>query len=223
MDERAERYSAIGGLLQNKPVICGGGHDGYQNVHSTAVSQDYFILGTTHLELQMLEKRKYAASIVLNEQLWITGGGAGGLSLFLLGTTEFISLNQPPVQGPKLPFTIANHTMVQVNSETIYIIGGKQNGLDSNKTWIVDPTDNFKIREGPTLKNKRCGHFCNKMKINGKVYIVVAGGYVERDFMDTVYGDMLLYYDSVEILDTAVPELGWFIGMNYEINIPFFV
>ena len=42
-------------------------------------------------------------------------------------STEIISLDQPPVQGPDLPFKVRDHSMVLVNPTTIYLIGGFQN------------------------------------------------------------------------------------------------
>ena len=47
-------------------------------------------------------------------------------------------MNKPPVQGPGLPFTISWHTMVQYGPESIFIIGGKQDGhtTPSNRTMI---------------------------------------------------------------------------------------
>ena len=57
----------------------------------------------------------------------------------------------------------------------------------SKKTWIVDPTNDFRITEGPSLNKGRQFHGCAKMTINGRTILVVAGG----------YGAM----DSVEILD----------------------
>ena len=70
-----------------------------------------------------------------NNTLWITGGHDGYLEL---SSTEFISLDKPPIHGPGLPFTISWHTMVQFGSDLILIIGGKQNGdtKPSNRTWI---------------------------------------------------------------------------------------
>ena len=70
------------------------------------------------------------------------------------------------VNGPALPFTISEHCMVKYDDNSIYIIGGKQNGVFSNKTWIMDPRNNFQLREGPSLKygnfnffNKKSGQF----------------------------------------------------------------
>ena len=55
----------------------------------------------------------------------------------------------------------------------------------------MDPTNEFRINEGPSLKKGRAGHGCAKMTINGRTILVVAGG-LDDD------SDAL---DSVEILD----------------------
>ena len=80
--------------------------------------------------------------------------------------------------------------MIQYDEKSIYIIGGRQNDSGfSNKTWIVDPTNEFKIKEGPSLKNGRRDHGCAKMTLNGRTILVVAGG--------------IGVQDSVEILDPS--------------------
>ena len=59
---------------------------------------------------------------MLNEStIWITGGFK-----FEQKTTEFFTLGQETTKGPELPFTIFSHCMVQVDDQTVYIIGGKQ-------------------------------------------------------------------------------------------------
>ena len=114
-----------------------------------------------------------------------------------LESTEIISLDQPPEKGPKLPFTVAYHSMVQVNSKTIYLIGGHQNDKASSNTWIIDPTKNFEIKEGPHLKKPCFTPTSATMKLNGKIFIIVVGD-----------GGR-----SVEILDTSLPGNGWKLGM----------
>ena len=79
--------------------------------------------------------------------------------------------------------------MIQYDEKSIYIIGGFQNGSISNKTWIVDPTNEFQITEGPSLNKGRYSHGCAKMTLNGRTILVVAGG----------FGAL----DSVEILDPS--------------------
>ena len=107
--------------------------------------------------------------------------------------------------GPNLPFGISNHTMVQVNSEAVFIIGGYQYyGIESKKTWIVDTNKLYSnmfdlsiYKEGLDMNLARIRHSCNKMEINGKTYLVVAGHKNE---------------DFIEILDSESPEKRWIIG-----------
>ena len=98
-----------------------------------------------------------------------------------------------------LPFTISWHCMIQYDSNSIYIIGGKQEGTTSKKTWIANPSDNFKIKEGPDLNKARAYHCAGKMEVGGKNILVVAGG------------DSKSYLDSVEILDPTSNK-GWVKG-----------
>ena len=97
--------------------------------------------------------------------------------------------------------------MIQYNEKSIYIIGGDQNDSGfSNKTWIVDPTNEFKITEGPSLNKARENHGCAKMTLNGRTILVVAGG---------VGNDGIL--DSVEILDPSENNV-WTPGLYLKIN-----
>ena len=88
--------------------------------------------------------------------------------------------------------------MVKLDDFTIFIIGGDQNGSRSNKTWIVkNPDKKFQIQEGPTMNSIRYWHTCGKMILNGKIIIVVTGGY---------------YLDSVELLDVSSKNQCWILG-----------
>ena len=207
LDGRALK-GAVGGLLKNQPLICGGTADMRPNF--TDEYPTCQILGHPNNSFQSLEIRFYASSIVLNQtKLWITGGRKdvhdGGCIWHSVSknSTEFISLDQPPYPGPELPFKIDGHCMVQVCSNTIYIIGGIQDGKKSTHTWIVDPTNNFNIKSGPPLNRARLGHSCNKMKLNGKYFLVVAGGLQEKEMNTNC---------SVELLDTTSPDKGWILG-----------
>ena len=82
--------------------------------------------------------------------------------------------------------------MIQYDEKSIYIIGGVQNDLRSKETWIVDPTNGFQIKEGPSLNNRRYYHGCAKMTLNGRTILVVAGGFGNNGRLD-----------SVEILDPS--------------------
>ena len=185
---------ATGGLLQNSPIVCGGFN-----------SQDCVVIGKPEMEMKMIEKRVGvgAASVALDQNtLWIVGGEDEHLNDLrsTCSSTEFIKLGQPSVKGPDLPFTICGHSMIQYDEKSIYIIGGSQNGSGfSKKTWIVDPTNEFQITEGPSLKKGREFHGCAKMTLNGRTILVVAGG---------GFGAM----DSVEILDPLENNV-WTQGM----------
>ena len=128
-DERTARIGSIGGLLQNQLLICGGQ---YHNSNNGIILQ-------SNEELQLIDRRTFASSVVLNEtRLWVCGGQDQEYNP--MNSSEFISLDQPPEDGPKLPFTVSYHCMVQVDSKSIYLIGGIQNRKQSDKTWINDPS-----------------------------------------------------------------------------------
>ena len=87
---------ATGGLLQNSPIVCGGEDGNY------SISRDCVVIGQPEIEMKMIEKRKYAASVALDQNtLWIVGGSNESRRL---RSTEFIKLGQPSVKGRDLPF-----------------------------------------------------------------------------------------------------------------------
>ena len=171
--------TTTGGLLQNSPIVCGANF-----------SRDCVVIGKPEFGMKMIEKRRGAANVALDQStLWIVGGRDEHFND--LRSTEFIKLGQPSVKGRDLPFTISCHSMIQYNEKSIYIIGGDQNGFLSNKTWIADPTNQFRITEGPSLNKARSSHGCAEMTLNGRTILVVAGGFDGG------------HLDSVEILDPS--------------------
>ena len=163
----------------------------------------------------MKEKRGYSSSVVLNDQtLWIVGGESGSRnrkSSKLFNTTEFITMDKNKTlhqsNGPELPFPISCHCMVQLNSSSIYLIGGETAiNVQSKKTWILrNPMEkNFTITEGPPmLDTNRFTATCGKMRVNNTDVIVVAGGYNHSDYKH--------FYQSVELLYPS----GWRKGNNF--------
>ena len=71
--------------------------------------------------------------------LWITGGEDSGN---YLKSTEFVFVNQPPIEGPNLPFAISGHCMVQTDPNTLFIIGGS---LSSSKSSPVHSKSIFTV------------------------------------------------------------------------------
>ena len=125
--------------------------------------------------------------------------------------------------GPKLPKTISNHAIIKINSKTIYFIGGYD--YDTYRfhkgTWIIDPSNNFKMKQGPNLLYDRPYRpACAKMELNGKVYIIVAGGMFKLGMNKAPKSEKLVFDDTVEILDTSSPDEGWIQGMYLSNNTP---
>jgi len=184
------QWASVGGLVTNLPLICGGEtDDGFGNKIASNECYPKTSLGRV---FDMNENRRYAASVVLNnDTLWVTGGNNGNKDL---SSTEFISFGQPSSRGPELPFSVNSHCMVQYDSSKVYLIGGYQSDRDnsetSKKTWIIDPTNGFVINRGPDLNEERFYHSCGKFNYNGRDILIVAGGVNEKGFLD-----------SVEILD----------------------
>ena len=116
---------ATGGLIGNTVMICGGnrGHaDGYLDDCYSLNSQKATLI--THMSVG----RVWAASIVLNDNtLWVTGGyGTESMSSDYqhpLNSTEYITLNGT-LPGPDLPTTLAQHTMVAINTTWSMVIAG---------------------------------------------------------------------------------------------------
>ena len=215
VDKMTEWHGCHGCILQNQLLICGGFD------RNNSYSKDCSIaLPKYKKSFEMLKPRIYASSVEINQNsLWITGGIAPWISsnhpLNVEKSTEIISLNSPPIEGKPLPFTIYYHSMVAVDQNTIYLIGGNLDGHDptkdlpTKKTWIIDPTNNFDLKPGPSLQIGRSQHSSSKIKINRKIYLVVAGGQnygTSRE--DVNYGRL----ESVELLDTTSPDQGWIIG-----------
>ena len=193
--KNGSRFSSTGAILQNNLLIFGGNENNKDTKNVSVIGMPN---GWSN---NMMIPRSMMSSVVLNEtKIWITGGGC--YNALSIRSTEIVSLDQPPIAGPDLPFIVKGHSMVLVDPTMIYLIGGVQNAKVSKKTWIIDPTNDFQIKVGPSMNMGRYWHSCSKMKINGKIYLVVAG-----------HGSPNNASDSVELLDTTCPEQGWKMGM----------
>ena len=185
-----------GGLIQGEPIICGG----YNYIMKKTSKNVIPVRQPNKNKSNLLIERGWgAASMVLKlndiENLWITGGRGK--------TTEFVSIDQPPVSGPTLPFFAEGHTMEYVDDK-IMIIGGYQDGEPSNKTWIIDPTKDFEVVEGPLMNDKRTCHSSATMNMDGRKFIVVVGGFNKDSQWFKEPCDV-----SVELLDITSSSLKW--------------
>ena len=98
VDANGSRIGATGCVLQNLPLFCGGA--GPEPYVTTNVS----IIGMPNHGVEMMIPRRDMSTIVLSEsKIWVTGGTHDNGNY--LNTTEIISLDQPSIPGPDLPFT----------------------------------------------------------------------------------------------------------------------
>ena len=114
---------ATGGLLQKSPIVCGGCDGEYK------FSQDGVVIGQPEKQIKMLEKRRSAASVVLDQKtLWVVGGQQDIRDIqfrddryaYDLSSTEFIKMDQISVKGPDLPFCIKEHSMIHYEEKSIF-------------------------------------------------------------------------------------------------------
>ncbi len=198
---------AIGGLgFKGNPILCGGGqNDALSNKCYSLENNEWVSSGS------MKSVRVAAAAAQLqNGKLLVTGGYDGPGSY--LNSAEMLTEEGWENNIPSFPVTIAAHCMVTVNSTTVMVIGGQQNGELSGKTFYFT-FGKESWTEGPELKNERIFHSCGRIRRNKEsqdMSIIVAGG--SDDFSS--------YLSSVEILDEGSnewqtgPELPFAIGAS---------
>ena len=219
MDERSSRYGTIGIPFQNQFLISGGlewnQKKNYRLDDSMSIiSKEVMVFGEHTKNFVMNVARVSASYVLLNHnKIWITGGLNRENDYEESKSTEFISYDENSekfvaIPGPKLPFKIFYHCMVQVDAHRIYIIGGVQNHQSTAATWIVNPLNFSDIKSGPRMWRWRSRHSCAKMEINGKIFIVVVG--------DGLIG---INVETVELLDTSSPNQKWTMGKIYIILI----
>jgi hypothetical protein len=176
--------AAVGGLLnQVDPLVCGGER-----------TKSCYVVNQPGQALEMLEERLFSASLTLNStHLWITGGINGNSKD--LQTSELVSIGQPSVKGPDLPYAVYKHCLVGVNSSTALLCGGynSAHGGVLNECHYMD-WEHYSWSQGPSMITKRIDHSCAIFKSaahQGGNVVIAAGGYNNVD----------LDLDSVEILD----------------------
>ena len=186
---------SVGGLLENSfPIICGGYSDSFSK-------DECFILGYDTVQAKMSIERSFAASLVVNNSLWILGGQSEGIRI---NSTEFITLDSDPVKGPDMPEALIYHCVLKVNDTTVFLSGGY---TTSRKTYFYNMGDAV-WSEGPDMKIPRYGHGCGLVKdrTTSTLFIVVAGGYNSG------------YLDTTELLPLNHGELNWIYGPKLPIK-----
>jgi hypothetical protein len=127
-----------------------------------------------------------AAAQLKDSKLLVTGGYDGSGSH--LNSAEMLTEEGWESNIPSLPVTMYAHCMVTVNSTTVMVIDGIQNGQYSGKTFYFTFGEES-WTEGPELENKRRWHSCGKIRRNKEsqeMSIIVAGGYADDSYLSSV-------------------------------------
>ena len=196
--------AAIGGLISNRnPLICGGcGWHGTTSISDCSLYED----GVWNSFQSMTTARCNAASSPSPypngaHSLFVTGG-------YNLSTAEFLTERGWQKLSTYLPVTIALHCMVLLNSTTVLIIGGYQNGAGYSPNTLYFNAENEEWVQGPQLLKGRNVPSCGKLKKDSqsseKSIIVVGGN--DKGFIS-----------SVEILDVGASE--WKSGPSLQYGI----
>ena len=176
---------AVSGLdFNNRPFICGGKYlkecYNYEN-------------GNWNQGISMNEGRYLAASLSIFQGLLVTGGTGSAQNSSEIQTSDgwqyFL---------PSLPVNIFFHCMVQINSTTIMVIAGAQNGNYSAVQTFLLETGKDDWIEGPPLLSGRHAQSCGKIRQsidNPQLSVIVVGGH-----------DGSKDINSTEILDVGASE-----------------
>ena len=188
------RLCAVGAILGNVPIICGGVFWDWSS-YDTCLSFQNSTWTQSHV---MNKRRSMAPGVKINSTtIWIIGGidwfPTPTQPPITHDTTEFIIQGQiHGVPGPKLPNYWVASCAVKLSDEEIFVIGGTLESVNTNEVWIYNPMNEFTRKKGPYMNNKRGCHSCSTMRDGEKTLIIVAGGSNED-------GSSVL--DSVEIYD----------------------
>ncbi len=171
----ARVWGAIGGLgFKGNLILCGG------NLNYAYSNKCYSLKNNEWVSsASMNSVRAWTAAAQLQDgKLLVTGGFDASLSE--LNSAAMLTEGGWESNIPSLPVTIAKHCMVTVNSTTVMVIGGRQNGqYYSGKTFYFTFGEES-WTEGTTLKNKRILHSCGKIRRNKdsqEMSIIVVGGH----------------------------------------------
>ena len=139
-------------------------------------------------------------------QLFVMGGQNSQFQD--LKSSEFLVIKNSQIQsteGPELPFTVRAHCAIEISANTVFIIGGFQNGVKSKETWILEDPKQLQInvKQGPTLRNVKAYHTCGMVKIDNLRSVLVVAGGEKSQFEST---------NTVELLDLSNSSNGWKFG-----------
>ena len=176
--------AAVGGLVEEAILICGGTAHGQSFDECYTLSQERATFVTN-----MTAKREYAASIVLYQtMMWVSGGWSSDTGS-LLSSSEFITIEGTKL-GPSMPMATSSHVKVAISNTLTMLIGGETKDGPVESTFYYDHRGQI-WTDGPNLIQARRWHAAGVVtdEVTKEKLVIVSGG----DF----YGTKL---DTSEIL-----------------------
>ena len=175
LPELRKTRNAVGGMIGGTPIICGGdGGDGTDykpyNKCFKLTDKDWKELSSA---LAKLKRFSGAGSIVINDQLLVSGGiGSNGLT-----TQEFVPLDGQIMSSAIESPSKNGHCIIKVNQTSILVTGGFTKGNQDHvpDTWVQN-FGTLKVEKGPSMAKGRMYHACGKVQIGGETILMVVGG-----------------------------------------------
>jgi len=195
-------YFTDGGLLANRPTVCGGTCPSQNCGSSRAGAQDdchYYNVTANewYLLSKMSTKRYYHAILMITPDImWITGGYTGSART---SSTEYMYGNGTIRAGANLPVPLERHCVVRLDNDTAMVIGGVS-ALPYTTTFYFDIASET-FSHGPELLNQRYYHTCAVFQSalhENRPVVAVTGGSASSS-----------YTRVVEILDYTTENPQW--------------
>ena len=200
---------ATGALVNHESAVVCGGWNGKTNVKECHRITKSDIIHLPPMEI----KRSDAASIPINNTLWVLGGWNGYLQLHEK-STEFVEIpmsnaSMPPStndwnceedeeQCMMMPLALMRHTILEIEANVYMLIGGRNSSNKATQNTYLKK-GNQKWTRGPDLQEVRYNHASGILtdQITLKKSVVVVGG-----------GNYTLVLKTVEFLTLPIPVKG---------------
>jgi len=191
---------AVGGLSKNNwPFLCGGYGSG--GPLSAYWDECYSFEDFQWTKISSMTTRRVSASFspspFSNSDTLFVAGGQNEIGA--LNSGEIFKNDSWHALNSALPVYVSNHCMVLVNSTTVLLIGGQQNGNGhSSETYFLNAEDET-WTNGPGLKTGRELFSCAKIKKShqsSEYVVIIAGGQSNNESE----------LSSVEVLEDGASE-----------------
>ena len=170
-------FFRTGNILKGRPVVCGGldDHTGFISACYRHDPETNFWSYFTSLHTA----RALPASAIVEDKLWVIGGGAGIYGNGIK-STEFIYPNGKSVPGPNLPAPRIGPCLINLLDGRYLVAGGGRLGSDAldshTDVWIYDSRNGSFMNGPPIIRgtmNPACTLFYSPLHDNRPVAMVI--------------------------------------------------